>query len=195
MNAKDMGTVVRAAVLGMAAVTLWGLAPGCGSSIGSYCDQVCECVGCSESERTDCADSLEDAKKAAEDDGCGGEFQDFLSCINSELECKDDQFSADGCDAEAEAFGECSPTSGIGKNACQKLVDTALAKYEACGVDPQDIGIDPDDECTEEEAAQAECFGPCFQQAPCECIDPEAPEGCTAEIIQPYIDCIQGCPQ
>ena len=30
MNAKDMGAVVRAAVLGMAAVTLWGLAPGCG---------------------------------------------------------------------------------------------------------------------------------------------------------------------
>lgn len=191
MSMKDMGAVVRAAVLGMAAVTLWGLSPGCGSSIGSYCDQVCECVGCSESERTDCADSLEDLQKAADDDGCGDKFQDYLSCVNSELECKDDQFSADGCDAEAEAFGECSPGSGVGKNACEKLGEVVVAKYESCGVDVE-IGGEPG-ECSEALAAQAECLLPCYEMIPCECIDPDQTQSCTEEIAAPYLDCVVAC--
>lgn len=104
-------------VLTLAAGSLWTMAQGCGPSIGSFCNKVCDCMGCSDSERDDCVDSLEDQRKAAEDEDCGGEFNDYLSCTSSELECEDDIATADGCDSEAEKLAECTKGSVVGGNA------------------------------------------------------------------------------
>lgn len=95
------------AILGVAAVALWGLAPGCGASIGSYCDKACDCIGCNDSEHDDCIDDLEDARKAAQDESCGDKFNDILSCYDSELTCDDGDLDVDGCESESEALEKC----------------------------------------------------------------------------------------
>lgn len=93
--------------VGALVVTFWGVAPGCGPSIGAYCDKVCDCVGCSDDQRTDCIDDAEDARKNADDKGCRGQFDDLLGCGANELECKDGYTQTDGCDSEVEAYNEC----------------------------------------------------------------------------------------
>lgn len=189
MSMKSVVTVARAAVLGVAAVTFWGLAPGCGPSIGAYCDKACECMGCSQKERDDCTDNLDDAKRAAEHDGCSDQFNDYLSCVNEELECKDDRIEADGCETEAEALGKCSDGTVVGKNACEKFGDAVAARYDACGVFLE--SGEPGD-CTESLAAQSSCLLPCVDLLPCECIDSN-PAQCTTDMVQPYLDCATGC--
>ena len=193
MSRKSVATVVRAAVLGMAAVAVWGLTPGCGGpSIGAYCDKVCDCMGCSKSQRDDCADSIEDAKSAAGKDGCGDQFNDYFSCVNEELECNNDQISADGCESEAEALGKCSAGSGFGKTACEKLADQVIGRYKACGVEiPQSGGGDT--ECSDAQENQAKCLMPCIGLIPCVCIDPDLAEQCTSDQAAPYVECVTSC--
>jgi hypothetical protein len=193
MSMKSVVTMARAAVLGVAAVAFWGLAPGCGGpSIGAYCDKACECVGCNDKQRDECTDAVGDAKKKAEDDGCSDQFNDYLSCVNEELECKNDQLNADGCESEAKAFGKCSGGSGFGKNGCEKLADKVAALYEKCGVDPgQSQGGDT--QCSGAQEAQAQCLSPCVDIIPCVCIDSNQFEQCTSEVAQPYTDCVTAC--
>jgi hypothetical protein len=100
---RALGKVAVASLV----VTFWGVAPGCGPSIGAYCNKVCDCVGCSDSQRDDCIDDADDARKAAENKGCRGQFDDLLSCGANELECKDGYTQTDGCDSEVEAYNEC----------------------------------------------------------------------------------------
>ena len=193
MGRKTAAAMARMMVLGVGAIALWGVAPGCGgASVGKYCDQVCECLGCSDSERDECSDAMGDLRKTAEDAGCSGEFDDYLSCINDELECNDDQVSADGCDVEEKAVGECSPDIGIGVDPCERLGEGLTALYESCGVEVTDPGGETT-ECTGQVAAQAECLLPCIDLLPCECIDPDQSESCQSEQLQSYIECVSAC--
>ena len=95
------------AVLGVAAVALWGLAPGCGPSASSLCNKICDCVGCSDSEFDDCVDDAEDAQDEANKENCGGEYNGLLSCANDEFRCDGDSYDLDGCSNETEEWIEC----------------------------------------------------------------------------------------
>ncbi len=130
MNIKR---VWNTAVLTLMATGLWTVAQGCGPSIGSFCNKVCDCVGCSDSKRDDCVDSLEDTKKAAEEKDCGSEFNDYLSCTTSELECKDGYATADGCDAEAKAFSKCTKGSVIGGGSSVQDYCGTYCDCQGCG--------------------------------------------------------------
>lgn len=81
---------------------------GCGPSASSICDRICECVGCSESEREDCVDEFEDAQRDADQEDCSAEWNDLVACIDEELECKDDRIEVDGCDNELDDLADCA---------------------------------------------------------------------------------------
>jgi hypothetical protein len=95
------------AVLGVALVGLWGMAPGCGPSAASLCNKICDCTGCSKSQLDDCVDNAEDAQKKAEDEGCGSEYNALLSCANDEFRCDGDKYDLDGCDKEGKDYFKC----------------------------------------------------------------------------------------
>lgn len=80
---------------------------GCGSSPSSICSEVCDCEGCSDSELDDCVDNLEDAEKQADDEGCSDQYGDFAACFADQLECRDGDIDADGCNSEAELLEDC----------------------------------------------------------------------------------------
>ena len=107
--------------VGALVVTFWGVAPGCGPSIGAYCDRVCDCTGCSATQQDDCVDTTDDVRRKADKKGCRSQFDDLLSCGLEELECKDGHAHIDGCESEQEAFLKCiadkpGGTGGFGGN-------------------------------------------------------------------------------
>lgn len=82
------------------------LLAGCGGA-AAYCDSYCDCEGCSDAEYDDCIDDIEDQQKLADDQGCADQADDYLSCVNSEAECRDGRLDADGCVTEFEAVVKC----------------------------------------------------------------------------------------
>lgn len=171
----------------------WLTAPGCKPSVGSYCDKLCDCVGCSQPEREECVDLLDDYRKQAEADGCGGEFDAMLSCANEELVCTDGQLEGDGCEPQAEKLYECTNAEGGGpipgaKTACDLAADAIIAKYEECNIA---VTVDPDAEmaeCTEALGKQSICVADCTTEASCETLKGEDQDGAVA-----YAECIGGC--
>ena len=87
------------------ALTL-GLA-ACGGSAASICDDMCDCEGCSDNERDECIDEIEDLERAAEREGCEDQFDEALSCVSDEAECRGDDWDADGCEPELEDLDDC----------------------------------------------------------------------------------------
>lgn len=179
----------------MAAAILSMVGAGCGPSVASYCDKVCDCMGCSATVRADCVDELDDYRKAADEGGCGGEFDDVLSCASSELVCKDDQAQVDGCDAEVERLNGCSSGNGslLGvANDCDRAADQIEAKYEECGQDlPPQQGSGG--ECTAELGQQSLCLTGCFAAASCDCVGLGDATQCTSDESSQYLDCLNGC--
>ncbi len=186
--------IVRAVLLAALFGSTWASAQGCGPSTGGYCNKVCDCQGCNATEKDECVDTIDDAKKTAEKDGCGSEFSELFACLNSELTCENDKIVADGCDAEATELSKCTPNIvGVGKDACEVYVDVVTAKYEGCGVT---IEVGPggeETECSDSQAKLAQCLAPCIDLLPCECIDADQSQNCTAELSQPYLDCFSVC--
>jgi len=80
---------------------------GCGTSSGSLCNKVCDCTGCSENEKEECVDALDDTRKAAEDEGCSDQHGAYFACIDGELTCNDGTIDADGCESEGKELGKC----------------------------------------------------------------------------------------
>lgn len=95
------------AFLGVAAVALWGLAPGCGPSASGLCNKICDCIGCSASEFDDCVDDIEDARDDADKEGCGSEYDALLACGDDEFRCDGDKYDVDGCNYETKEFIKC----------------------------------------------------------------------------------------
>lgn len=81
--------------------------PGCGPSISGLCEDTCDCVGCNDRDLDECIDTFEDAEKAAEDEGCGDQFDDLLACYDDEFACYDGDVDLDGCNHEEEDLLKC----------------------------------------------------------------------------------------
>lgn len=122
---------------------LWAAAPGCGGvTVSSFCDKVCDCSGCTESERSDCVDNGEEIRDNAADEGCSAQFDTYLSCLNNEATCVNDTIDADGCEDEAEKLSECAgPIQSASTASCVKLCDAT----QKC---PGAETVDCDSACT-----------------------------------------------
>jgi hypothetical protein len=128
---------------------------GCGASAAALCDRLCECVGCSESERADCIDSLDDAAKSADEKGCGGSYDDYVSCVDQELECKNDAIVVDGCDGEIVALADCTGGTIPGvTDPCIRLCQD----FNACDGSQQSDCSGSSTQCTDAQKVCAQCF-------------------------------------
>jgi hypothetical protein len=148
-----IGAMVRAA-LSVSAVALSLPLAGCGGGASGFCNDYCDCVGCSDNEREDCVDDVEDSLDEADKAGCGGEADDVLSCYRSELEClSGDRVDLDGCDAEEDAFSDCADGSvsiaGAG-DPCQELL--RALENGGCGSGQEQV------ECSGQSEIAARCY-------------------------------------
>jgi hypothetical protein len=91
------------------------LTAGCGGG-SALCDQVCDCTGdCSDNDREECYDDIDDAQREADAEECGSEYDDYISCLNSEFECRDGRVDADGCGPERDDVQDCFRGRGDGR--------------------------------------------------------------------------------
>jgi hypothetical protein len=90
-------------------VVALGLAGSSACSYGpeDYCQDLCDCEGCSDEELDDCIDDAEDLYDAATDAGCEDLADEYLACLSDEVECRGDDFDADGCEREYQDGLEC----------------------------------------------------------------------------------------
>ena len=80
---------------------------GCGGSIAAICEEECDCEGCSDDELDECIDTAEDLEHFAENEGCEDQFDDVVSCVSDEGECRGDRYDTDGCEPELEDLQDC----------------------------------------------------------------------------------------
>lgn len=147
---------------------------GCENQVNSYCVSRCDCQGCSQRERADCLDDVEDSERLAEFDGCAAEFSEYLRCYTNEGSCNNGGWVTSMCTAEGSALRTCSSRSAkFVRTACQEEKD----KRTSCGLSGG--GAEP---C----GGVDECVAFCALGASCE--DLESPmEGTT------YVDCVIAC--
>jgi hypothetical protein len=91
------------------------LTQGCKATAESVCERACDCEDCDEDGLADCVDDFEDLKEDAIDEGCDNDFQDLLDCLDTRLECDEDQTSLENCEDEVEELADCleEPVLGV----------------------------------------------------------------------------------
>jgi hypothetical protein len=180
-------SLVRAFFSGAFALLLGTIAPGCASPVGSYCNTLCDCTGCSQVEREDCVEELNGHRRNAADQGCSRQFDEAITCVNSGLTCTDGKLEPVECGTENEALSEC--TSGsvpiLGPTPCELADEQILARYEACGVAKGSAG---EVECTVEVGEEMLCVAACIQTASCGALDGSDP-GANIELAA----CLNPC--
>lgn len=147
---------------------------GCESQVSSYCVSRCDCQGCSQRERADCLDDVEDAERLSTHDGCAEAFAAYLQCYANEGSCTNGGWIASTCSDESSALRACSDRSAtFVKTACAEEKD----KREACGLTGG--GADP---C----AGADECTAFCALAASCEDLENPAEDSTYANCV---VDC------
>jgi Cys-rich protein (TIGR04453 family) len=101
--------LARGPLFAVSLVAALGLAlAGCGYSPSDYCQEYCDCTGCSDNELDECIDNAEDSYDNAIDEGCEDQADEYLSCLSDETECRDgNRFDADGCEDESVDVAKC----------------------------------------------------------------------------------------
>lgn len=166
-----------------------GALGGCTPSATAICERICECTGCSELQRADCIDDLEDNEKAADDAGCGLEFNDVARCYDDAFECRNDAPRVTGCDVEIETLQHCASGAGVGAfgNPCELATRRISDRFEECGIQV-DNPEDEQPECTNELGRQATCIA--------DCVDATSCGGLTGDdqaALQEFSDCTNVC--
>lgn len=169
-------TALARSALALATLTLALPLGGCGGGASGFCTDYCDCVGCSDNEREECVDDVEDALDEADQAGCGSEADDVLSCYRSELECVGgDRVELDGCDTEQDAFSDCSDGSvsiaGAG-DPCQELY--RAIENGGCGSGQDEL------ECS----GQTEIAARCYLASVADVCSP------TTEELEIYSECV-----
>jgi hypothetical protein len=159
--------------LGLIALPLTG-ATGCDTSPASLCDARCACEGCSRKEYEDCVDDIEDALPIAEDDGCSGKFDAYISCYTDSGKCENDVFRTD-CRSEGDSLKSCTQ---LGSTFVKTICQEASEKRVDCGFGSG--GFSP--ECTGADS----CAAGCDLSATCQEINNPA-------AGDPYTNCVEAC--
>jgi len=171
--AFGVSAVLGFVVLSFAAAMSSG---GCSDPGSSYCSVRCACDGCSQRERDDCVDDVDDAERLADFDGCADVYAEYVDCYVSEGFCSEKKawVSGPSCIAKGTALRACSTRAAkFVKTACQEERD----KFTSCGLSGG--GSDP---CTPD----AECVALCSLAASCS--DLTNPQTHTV-----YVDCVLAC--
>lgn len=162
-------------------------ASGCAPSAASYCEKICYCTGCGESQKDNCIDAIDDARKKAEKADCGGEFNAALSCASAEFSCTGDVADYGDCSTEGQALYECAGITGtLGANACEVAISIIYKKYEECGIAIDPVGEVP--ECPPEVGGQYSCIAGCIDDTTCGVLN-----GTDSNGQQAFANCIGGC--
>ncbi|XXX73755.1 hypothetical protein WMF30_39535 [Sorangium sp. So ce134] len=138
------------ALLSLAAAGGALLTAGCPSQEERACDLICDCTGCSEARYRQCVEETEVAKQAAVEASCPGFFDEYLACFEDELECKNDAFSFDGCEAQERSLRDC------GVHVFRTICEQANDHLMGCGQGAP-FGVGPES-CPEAVACNAECI-------------------------------------
>lgn len=163
-------------------------ATGCGPPIGSYCDQVCECIECSRSERRACGTDVGTSQKQAANLECSEPFDAYLACAADGITCTDATTSVASCETEADALYACAGDIGVGKTACEAAVEAFAEKYASCGVElPEGTGQLPS--CVEFQQVQLACRAACVEKASCDAIT--GADGAASVALNNCIDACQ----
>ena len=85
-------------------------ATGCGYGPSDYCDDRCDCQGCSDADYDDCVDEAEDVESEAIDEGCDDEYDDVAACFEDTGECRHEDVWDVDCDDELLDLVECCPS-------------------------------------------------------------------------------------
>lgn len=180
--------VAKALFAGSVTILFVGAAPGCGATAEGYCNKRCDCVPCTETERSLCVSLVEDSRTSAKGLGCESEFEAYFSCLNSETACVAGRIDDDGCEAELDVASKCGVFLG---NACDKYASDLVAKYSECGITGTG-GSGGETECNDTLAKLASCYDACLPTLDCTCLlDPSA-NGC-AEKLNVYAACVTAC--
>jgi hypothetical protein len=81
--------------------------PGCGYSEADFCDDYCDCEGCSNVEYDDCVDDGDDLARRVDTEGCGDYYADYMDCLGGEFECRGGKIDTDGCGYENGRLNNC----------------------------------------------------------------------------------------
>jgi hypothetical protein len=176
---------LSSAALLLGPLVLGSVAGGCGpSQTASICDALCTCTPCTDNDRADCKDSA-DAAELKSQGACAAPFQDYLTCAEDSVRCRDPQAINTKCIAEITALFGCDPTVSIIGTPCA----TAPIKTAICLGTPPPTGGNQST-CVGQQACVAQCTiaAPCnqvkdvFSQAP-------------SSTGQPLLDCFSACSQ
>ncbi|WP_437740363.1 hypothetical protein WMF39_32375 [Sorangium sp. So ce1504] len=137
-------------LLSLAAVGGALVSAGCPSPEERACDRICDCSGCSEARYLECVDKAETARAAAVKASCTGSFDDYVTCVEEELECKDEKYLFDGCDSQRDSLRGCGIS--IFRTVCEDANDV----FMACGLGFP-FSTNPDD-CVGSIVCNARCI-------------------------------------
>jgi hypothetical protein len=90
-------------------LALGAFASACGGAAGDYCDEACDCEGCSDREYDECIEDYEYAADLASAYDCDAEFTDLEDCVFDRGRCSNDRWGVDpdDCDGQGRDLGEC----------------------------------------------------------------------------------------
>jgi len=95
----------------VAALGLLAVSSGCvnTSRAPAYCDQLCECEGCSDLELEECVIDIDYAIASATVYECNEEYDAFLACQEENAECVAEYWAPPGdeCMDEAQDYWDC----------------------------------------------------------------------------------------
>lgn len=153
---------------------LFGSGLGCQGTASGVCVARCDCEGCSQREREDCVDDVEDSARLADHDECGDAFSAYVDCYANEGVCTDGVWSSASCAHEASALRACSSRAALWvRSACQE----AAGKLEACG-----LSVGNPSTCD----SNQECVAYCTLSATCDdVLNPQAGS--------PFTNCANAC--
>lgn len=110
---------------------LFGAGLGCEGSSSGVCVARCDCEGCSQKERENCADDVDDSARLADHDDCGDAFSAYVDCYENEGTCADGVWMSAACASQSSAFRACSLRAARWvRSPCTE----AALKITSCGI-------------------------------------------------------------
>ncbi|NUO52790.1 MAG: hypothetical protein HOV80_28425 [Polyangiaceae bacterium] len=173
-----------ATILAVTSSAVFGIlaAGACSPSVEVICKRVCDCGNCSKDDEEGCVDGLEDAEKDASDEDCGSQYDEYITCLDEKVECKDGGATDEECDKEKAELADCldAPVITFVQNGCVDLCE----KVAGCS----QVQVPPGT-C---EAAENVCT---FEQNKCAaCLAGGPGDLCTPEgLIDTALPCLQTC--
>lgn len=131
--------LLRKLMMGAAAVSLAGLAGGCGGpNFSDICGSRESCLGGNDKDTAACADEYKTEQTTADDLGCESEFNDAVTCVANASTCRTKPGGPCNVDADCakQSGGTCvakqCAIKGWGMDSNDTSCDSVKAAYSEC---------------------------------------------------------------